>query len=108
LGRDCDKFAECSLTVQPSGTVSTPGIAECPVTYECRILRIDVVKGGLDPRMAGRAFPGGRERPRDAGGLIRVGRIHLVLDRIDKIHRIFFSAFLTGLTGFTGSSSLHF
>lgn len=57
-GRDYDKFAECDLTARPSQTVSTPGIAECPITYECRILPIDVVNGSLDPNMAGRDFPG--------------------------------------------------
>lgn len=57
-GRDYDKFAECGLTAQPSQTVNTPGIAECPVTYECRILRIEAERGGLDPNQVGRAYPG--------------------------------------------------
>jgi len=57
-GRDHDKFATCGLTAQPSMRVSTPGIAECPITYECRILEIEAVRGGLDPNLVGRAFPG--------------------------------------------------
>ncbi len=57
-GRDYDKFAECDLTAQRSLMVTTPGVAECPITYECRILPIDVIKGGLDPKVAGRAYPG--------------------------------------------------
>lgn len=57
-GRDYDKFAERDLTAQRSRMVTTPGTAECPVTYECRVLPIDVIKGGLDPKLAGRAYPG--------------------------------------------------
>jgi flavin reductase (DIM6/NTAB) family NADH-FMN oxidoreductase RutF len=48
-GRDYDKFAECGMTAEPSRTVSTPGIAECPIIYECQILHTtDVINGSLD------------------------------------------------------------
>jgi len=57
-GRDCDKLAACDLTLQATETITTPTIAECPVVYECKILDIDAVKGGLDPNRVGRSFPG--------------------------------------------------
>lgn len=37
-GRDLDKFAECGLTALPSATVKSPGIAECGLIYECRVV----------------------------------------------------------------------
>jgi flavin reductase (DIM6/NTAB) family NADH-FMN oxidoreductase RutF len=37
-GRDGDKLAACHLTAIPSTKVSAPGIAGCPVIYECRIV----------------------------------------------------------------------
>ena len=36
-GRDVDKFAEMKLTPCPSKTVKAPGIAESPVSLECRV-----------------------------------------------------------------------
>ena len=36
-GRDRDKFADCSLTAEPSQTVEAPSIAESPVSIECRV-----------------------------------------------------------------------
>jgi flavin reductase (DIM6/NTAB) family NADH-FMN oxidoreductase RutF len=37
-GRDFDKFAECGFTPLPSETVTTPGIAECGLVYECKVV----------------------------------------------------------------------
>lgn len=37
-GRDFDKFAECGFTPLPSETVKSPGIAECGLIYECRVV----------------------------------------------------------------------
>ncbi|MBR2459862.1 MAG: flavin reductase family protein [Clostridia bacterium] len=39
-GRDTDKFAQCSLTPEPSTEVSAPSIAESPVSLECRVTDI--------------------------------------------------------------------
>ena len=39
-GRDVDKFAECHLTPEISEKVSAPGIAESPVSIECRVRQI--------------------------------------------------------------------
>lgn len=36
-GRDVDKFAACHLTPEPSVTVTSPMIAECPVSLECQV-----------------------------------------------------------------------
>ncbi len=36
-GRDKDKFKMCSLTPEPSETVSAPSIAESPVNLECKV-----------------------------------------------------------------------
>lgn len=59
-GRDCDKFAECGITAEPSQTISTPGIAEAPVIYECRIIHTnDVINASLDPEIVADAYPNG-------------------------------------------------
>lgn len=36
-GRDVDKFALTGLTAEPSQLVAAPGIAQCPVSLECRV-----------------------------------------------------------------------
>jgi flavin reductase (DIM6/NTAB) family NADH-FMN oxidoreductase RutF len=59
-GRDVDKFAECHMTAEPSQTVTTPGIAESPVIYECRIVHTtDVINASLDPQIVSDAYPSG-------------------------------------------------
>lgn len=37
-GRDVDKYKEMKLTPSPSGSVKAPGIAESPVSLECRVV----------------------------------------------------------------------
>ena len=39
-GRDVDKFKEMKLTPLPSGSIKAPGIAECPVNLECRVVEV--------------------------------------------------------------------
>ena len=39
-GRDVDKFKEMGLTEQKSNVISAPGIAECPVNIECKVVDI--------------------------------------------------------------------
>jgi flavin reductase (DIM6/NTAB) family NADH-FMN oxidoreductase RutF len=59
-GRDFDKFVECDLTAEQSQTVVTPGIAEAPVVYECRIRHTtDVINGSLDPEIVSGAYGAG-------------------------------------------------
>jgi len=43
-GRDYDKFAECDMVPLPSTKVSAPGIAGCPIIYECRIVHYNDVE----------------------------------------------------------------
>ena len=37
-GRDVDKFAACGLTPEEPEAVSVPGILQCPLTLECKVL----------------------------------------------------------------------
>lgn len=39
-GREVDKFALTGLTAEPSQLVAAPGIAQCPVSLECRVREI--------------------------------------------------------------------
>lgn len=39
-GRDVDKFAETKLTPLPSRQIAAPGIAESPVSLECRVKQV--------------------------------------------------------------------
>lgn len=38
-GRDVDKWAACELTPAPSTHIRTPGVAECLVSIECRVVQ---------------------------------------------------------------------
>jgi flavin reductase (DIM6/NTAB) family NADH-FMN oxidoreductase RutF len=59
-GRNVDKFAECNMTAEASQAVATPGIAESPVIYECRIVHTtDVINGTLDPQIVAGAYASG-------------------------------------------------
>lgn len=59
-GRDYDKFQECGLTALPSTRVAAPGIAECPVIYECHIVHTnDVIPANLAADIQARAYPRG-------------------------------------------------
>ena len=37
-GRDMDKLAEAGLTPVPPEVISVPGLKECPLTLECRVI----------------------------------------------------------------------
>lgn len=39
-GRDVDKFALAGLTAEPSNVVAAPGIAECPISLECKVCEV--------------------------------------------------------------------
>ena len=39
-GRDIDKFKEAGLTEQECNVVACPGIAECPVNIECKVVEV--------------------------------------------------------------------
>ena len=44
-GRDHDKMAELGLSPLPSRHISTPGIAECPIVFECAVVH----RNDVDP-----------------------------------------------------------
>lgn len=54
-GRDIDKFEACNLTVVPGHEVSTPAIAELPLTIECKI----IYKQDQDPEAIQERFKSG-------------------------------------------------
>ena len=60
-GRDVDKFELAGLTAEPSNLVAAPGIAECPISLECKVREIyklgshdmflaDIVAVDVDPK----------------------------------------------------------
>jgi flavin reductase (DIM6/NTAB) family NADH-FMN oxidoreductase RutF len=56
-GRDHDKFATLGWQPEPSLTVSAPGIAGCPMIYECQIrLRNEVTPETLAPEVSKRSY----------------------------------------------------
>lgn len=59
-GRDTDKYAECGFTPLASGTVTSPGIAECGLTYECRVVHHnDLIPENLTREIVTSAYPTG-------------------------------------------------
>ena len=60
-GRDVDKFQLAGLTAEPSNLVAAPGIAECPISLECKVREVfslgshdmflaDIVAVDVDPK----------------------------------------------------------
>jgi flavin reductase (DIM6/NTAB) family NADH-FMN oxidoreductase RutF len=49
-GRDRDKMAELGLTPLPSRRITSPGIAECPIVFECKMVHKNDV---LPPELTG-------------------------------------------------------
>jgi flavin reductase (DIM6/NTAB) family NADH-FMN oxidoreductase RutF len=59
-GRDQDKMSELDLTPLPSRHVSSPGIAQCPIVFECAVIhKNDVLPPELDGGIAGEYYPEG-------------------------------------------------
>ena len=59
-GRDFDKFAECGFTPTESRHVSSPGIEECRMIYECTIVqKNDVVPEHFIPEINSTLYAGG-------------------------------------------------
>ncbi len=48
-GRDRDKMADLGLTTLPSRKITSPGIAECPIVFECMVVHCNDV---LPPELA--------------------------------------------------------
>lgn len=59
-GRDIDKTAEAKLALEPPNANSVPGIAQYPLTVECRVIYREQQKLGLiPPAMRARFYPEG-------------------------------------------------
>lgn len=59
-GRDHDKMAVLNLTPLPSRKISTPGIAECSIVFECKVLhRNDVLGSELTDDITREYYPEG-------------------------------------------------
>jgi flavin reductase (DIM6/NTAB) family NADH-FMN oxidoreductase RutF len=59
-GRDRDKVTELKLTPFPSRQITAPGISECPIVFECRIVhRNDVLPPELIDDVKGQFYPTG-------------------------------------------------
>lgn len=59
-GRDGDKLARVGVTPAPSLKVASPTLAECPVTYECRVVHYnDVLPPNLAPEVDRGSYPRG-------------------------------------------------
>jgi flavin reductase (DIM6/NTAB) family NADH-FMN oxidoreductase RutF len=59
-GRNYDKFAECHFTEIASEAVQSPGIEECGLVYECRVVhKNDVLPPELDSEVDRSCYPSG-------------------------------------------------
>ncbi len=59
-GRDMDKVKALDLHLEPSDTVSVPGIRELPLTLECKVIyQQDQVLDLLEPVIRERSYPAG-------------------------------------------------
>jgi flavin reductase (DIM6/NTAB) family NADH-FMN oxidoreductase RutF len=59
-GRDQDKIAELDFTLLPSGRIKSPGIAECPIVFECAVVhRNDVQPPALIDDIKTEYYPDG-------------------------------------------------
>lgn len=59
-GRDRDKFADCDLTVTPSGQVRAPIIEQCVIHYECRTVhRNDLEPAAVTEAIVDQFYPRG-------------------------------------------------
>ncbi|MFH0981050.1 MAG: flavin reductase, partial [Planctomycetota bacterium] len=57
-GRDCDKLAQLKLTPLRSRHISSPGIAECPIVFECNVVhRNEVLPPELPEEIKTRYYP---------------------------------------------------
>ena len=57
-GRDCDKLAECGLTLAPARQINTPVVEQAIIKYECSVIhRNDVVRAALSRSVAQSYYP---------------------------------------------------
>ena len=57
-GRDCDKFAECGLTLSDGITIDVPVINECSLNIECEVVfKTDIEPDNLDKEINEKWYP---------------------------------------------------
>lgn len=57
-GRDMDKVQELGLTLEPSDTISVPGIRQLPLTLECQVIyRQEQDENAIDAESKKRYYP---------------------------------------------------
>ncbi len=65
-GRDLDKVAQLGLITEPGITVAAPGIAQLPLTLECKVIyRQDQVLEEIDPESLSRYYAPGTANEAD-------------------------------------------
>ena len=57
-GRDVDKFAALGLTAVEPEVISVPGIAQLPLTLECRVVYRQLQNEALEASLRERYYPG--------------------------------------------------
>ena len=57
-GRDVDKFATLGLTAVEPESISVPGIAQLPLTLECRVVYRQLQNEALESTLRDRFYPG--------------------------------------------------
>ena len=57
-GRDLDKFQELGLTAVDPEVISVPGIAQLPLTLECRVVYRQLQNEALEAALRDRYYPG--------------------------------------------------
>ena len=61
-GRDIDKFAHLGLTKEEPLTVSVPGIAQLPLTLECKVIyKQEQDESAINGENTARYYPGNRD-----------------------------------------------
>lgn len=59
-GRDYDKFEECNITPHQSADITSPGINECGVIWECKVMyHNDIDTDDMLPELTKMVYPGG-------------------------------------------------
>jgi len=81
-GRDCDKMTELGLTPLPSRCITSPGIADCPIVFECQTVhKNDVLPPELTGEIRGLFYPHGDFHRVYFGRILAVSVDRRFLDR---------------------------
>ncbi len=84
-GRDHDKMAELKLTPLPSRRITTPGIVECPIVFECRVVHHnDILPPELAPEITKQFYPEGDFHRIYFGEILSVSVVKEFLEAIEQ------------------------